>query len=422
MKRRFTLLIAMVMLLTAMATNVFASSANNNSKVSPKEWQEWFNGLSKEEQLSVNYEPASSNQLRFTNEDFKSIKDEFDTIFEINDSRTITLRGISNKMFIEFSSQEEALNKVKERCSNLLSQIKSEYNLGELSEDNWKDYYDGLYSIVDDTKNTIKISESDYEYRFLRSFFDIYENKYKNDKVDNISKIDYDKIVIDNGEEKSIKEVIAQNLPFYSDFNKEYFYETNSLDSSIYVDKFEKKSNLALRSADIDVDRAVSYATSYAENPNTSEYYYFRHGDCTNFVSQILEYSGVRQDVYESEYSGWWHKYNPSAFLNKHKHSRAWSVADVFARYMGVVLTRDNHRNFSANVFRGSIIAADFRNDGDWDHIAFVTAADGYVGDYGYYDYKVAQHTDNYHRWTSNSDNNWENIGGDGGLYGRIRY
>lgn len=51
----------MVMLLTAIATNVFASSANNNSKVSPKGWQEWFNGLSKEEQLSVNYEPASAN-------------------------------------------------------------------------------------------------------------------------------------------------------------------------------------------------------------------------------------------------------------------------------------------------------------------------------------------------------------------------
>ena len=61
MKKRFTLLIAMMMLLTAIATNVFASSANNNSKVSPKEWQEWFNGLSKEEQLSVNYEPASAN-------------------------------------------------------------------------------------------------------------------------------------------------------------------------------------------------------------------------------------------------------------------------------------------------------------------------------------------------------------------------
>lgn len=72
MKRRFTLLIAMVMLLTAMATNVFASSANNNSEVSPKEWQEWFNGLSKEEQLSVNYELAQSQQaLRLSDEDIE---------------------------------------------------------------------------------------------------------------------------------------------------------------------------------------------------------------------------------------------------------------------------------------------------------------------------------------------------------------
>ncbi|WP_311532458.1 hypothetical protein, partial [uncultured Anaerococcus sp.] len=72
MKKRFTLLIAMVMLLTAMATNVFASSANNNSEVSPKEWQEWFNGLSKEEQLSVNYELAQSQQaLRLSDEDIE---------------------------------------------------------------------------------------------------------------------------------------------------------------------------------------------------------------------------------------------------------------------------------------------------------------------------------------------------------------
>ena len=71
MKKRFTLLIAMVLLLTAMATNVFASLANNNSEVSPKEWQEWFDGLSKEEQLSVNYVPASLQQLSFTDRDIE---------------------------------------------------------------------------------------------------------------------------------------------------------------------------------------------------------------------------------------------------------------------------------------------------------------------------------------------------------------
>lgn len=69
MRKRFTLLIAMVMLLTTMATNVFASSANNNSEDSPKELQEWFNGLSKEDQLRVNYELLQS--LRLSDEDIE---------------------------------------------------------------------------------------------------------------------------------------------------------------------------------------------------------------------------------------------------------------------------------------------------------------------------------------------------------------
>ena len=80
MKRRFTLLIAMVMLLTAMATNVFASSANNNSEVSPKEWQKWFNGLSKEEQLSVNYESSQVLKALSANEVSKvNIDDKYET-------------------------------------------------------------------------------------------------------------------------------------------------------------------------------------------------------------------------------------------------------------------------------------------------------------------------------------------------------
>ena len=60
------------MLLTAMATNVFASSANNNLELSPKELQEWFNGLSKEEQLSVNYELLQS--LKLSDKDIEWLK------------------------------------------------------------------------------------------------------------------------------------------------------------------------------------------------------------------------------------------------------------------------------------------------------------------------------------------------------------
>ena len=72
MKKRFNLLIAMVMLLSTITTNVFASSANHNSEVIPKEVQEWFNGLSKEEQLSVNYELLQS--LRLSDKDIEWLK------------------------------------------------------------------------------------------------------------------------------------------------------------------------------------------------------------------------------------------------------------------------------------------------------------------------------------------------------------
>lgn len=69
MKKRFTLLVAIVMLLSTITTNVFASSANNNLELSPKELQEWFNGLSKEEQKSVNYDLLQS--LRLSDKDIK---------------------------------------------------------------------------------------------------------------------------------------------------------------------------------------------------------------------------------------------------------------------------------------------------------------------------------------------------------------
>lgn len=88
---------------------------------------------------------------------------------------------------------------------------------------------------------------------------------------------------------------------------------------------------------------------------------------------------------------------------------------------MGVVFTTKNHKNFSTNIHKGSIIASDNDNDGDWDHIGFVTAVDNHIGSYGYRDYKVAQHTNNYHLWTSDSDNKWEKVAAKGGKYARIR-
>lgn len=82
---------------------------------------------------------------------------------------------------------------------------------------------------------------------------------------------------------------------------------------------------------------------------------------------------------------------------------------------MGVASTTKDHKTFSTGINKGTIIAADFENDEDWDHIDFVVDSDNYTKNYSgkvYYDYKVAQHTNNYLAWTSSSIKGWGNIGG----------
>lgn len=51
----------------------------------------------------------------------------------------------------------------------------------------------------------------------------------------------------------------------------------------------------------------------------------------------------------------------------------------------------------------------DSNSDGKWNHVAFVTATKSGATSAGYRDFKVTQHTKNYHAWVS-SINGWENI------------
>lgn len=84
---------------------------------------------------------------------------------------------------------------------------------------------------------------------------------------------------------------------------------------------------------------AIAYAEKYATSPNTGAYYYFRNGDCANFVSQILEAGGIKQEVYSETWKGWWHttgNLHIPFISSEHKHSEAWSMVIPFARYMGV--------------------------------------------------------------------------------------
>lgn len=125
MKKRFTLLIAMVMLLSTITTNVFASSADNNSEVIPKEVQEWFNGLSKEEQKSVNYDLLQS--IRLSDKDiewlkwYNSLSKEAQRAVNSYPSQLLNVlssNGVSKVNFDDLKVNEDMINEDENKKTN----------------------------------------------------------------------------------------------------------------------------------------------------------------------------------------------------------------------------------------------------------------------------------------------------------------
>ncbi|HEL2382997.1 TPA: amidase domain-containing protein [Streptococcus suis] len=303
----------------------------------------------------------------------------------------IIINGIEEALFIEYIDQTNALNQFKENYYETLSIIQTTYNLGELTEANWEVYYSYLFEI----STQMDVIE-------LLNFFDIFENKYKNEQII---------ALVQTGTYEGLEFL----LPYTSQYVQQFVYTGEELQVSDFLTK-SKEMGIAERATALpNMTAAINYASRHATSPNSTKYHVFG-ADCTNFISQILEAGGIRQVTSTSEHEGWWHKYS-----GRHTHSVSWIRADTFARYMGVGYTTTSHTTFSTKLNRGTIIAADFTKDGSWDHLGFVTDAKTSKNSGGYYDYKVAQHTPNYHEWTSSSKNGWENVGQRGGRYAIIR-
>lgn len=322
-----------------------------------------------------------------------------DGIDEVIPGGHITVCGTENALYKEFSDPDEAIADLYCKIPSLLSTLADEYNLERLSNLNWMVYRDAMYKLVDSPDKPTTYTESSQDFRTLRAFFDIYENAAKNDEIVELF------TTINTTRSNNYTE-LALLLPYTSPLAKEFAAQN--------VRRTDEMQ--------ISIEDAISYASQYATSPNTPTYYYFSNGDCANFVSQILEQAGLTQNVSTSEYSGWWHT-RTSGFFGigyTHKHSRSWTMADTLSKYMGVVFTTTSNLTISENIQPGSIISADFDSDGDWDHVGFVTDKNLTVGSCGYYDYRVAQHSSNYHDWASTDANGWDTIEADGGTYARI--
>lgn len=332
-----------------------------------------------------------------------------DGIGTVSTKQTIYINGAEYPMYCTFDNSEAALNNISLEAGTLIALLKNTYNLDDFSAETVAEYYDASLEMFDNEQRPDWYTESNSEFQTFRAFYDIYENEGKNELLQ--SNIAARRIT--SSEKIALDCELLMLLPYNS-------YVAAAEENNVSL---EPPAEMRTLVNGFDTSLGIAYAKLYAESPNKSEYHYFSNGDCANFASQILENGGVSQVVYDSEYSGWWHKTSTNWLgIKTHTHSRSWTMADTFSRYMGVCATTTSNYTFSTNIVAGDFVAADFDSDGDWDHMGFVTGKQGYLPSDGYYDYQIAQHTSNYLAWASSSTNNWDTIGGDGGgTYARIR-
>ena len=308
---------------------------------------------------------------------------------DIIDGGFVIVDGMKCDLYAEYADIEEALHAFIADNYNFVKAIENYKGLTDLTNDNILAFneayieYFSTHSIISD-----EIMNSSVKFDM---FYDIYENTYINDRIRTV--------ISSTNIEKTEKEFLLANLlPYNSPYVKEYYKDKKiKLDNRFYS-----------------ISNAISYAYNYAYTPNTNSYYYYVLGDCANFCSQILEAGYYQQWYTGAPTTGWWHLNNTN-----HDSSESWRLVSPFVNYFGLYYSSTSHYSFSYNVAAGDVICLDYYNDGGWDHLGFVAQKSSYNSSLGYYDYIVAQHTNNYYLLVSAPSNKWETY--TSGKYGIIR-
>lgn len=164
------------------------------------------------------------------------------------------------------------------------------------------------------------------------------------------------------------------------------------------------------------VSRGVEYAEKYAKKANSKyKNWISSKKDCTNFVSQIKTYGGVKHHYSYVTIKAEQHLIKSKSwyYSSKNNYGGIWPSADKFAKFFGVKSKTTNFKTFSSNVKKGSFIAYDKENDGKWNHMAFVTSKSSKLkktNGVSYYDFRIAQHSKEYNALVSEAENAWEKI------------
>lgn len=158
-----------------------------------------------------------------------------------------------------------------------------------------------------------------------------------------------------------------------------------------------------------DGSTAAGYADRYSLNPNSGSYPVF-DDDCTNFVSQAVNYGGysmVGDGQSPTDDHNWY--MDPCPICGGYTWSNAWSVASWYYGFLGLDYpggwnwgtASGTSTNSSSGLNVGDVLFFDWDNDGGIDHAA-ILVGNGTDPDSGWSGDLADEHTTNrYHAFWS---------------------
>lgn len=370
--------------------------------------------------------------VKVTSNDKFMASNNLSDIGPVSYKTAISIEGEKINLYPTFDNLQSALDNIKANCNELLNNMAQVYELEPFSLRTVQLYYDRISEYENTIYEQYENSEVDNElfksikdsFPKMYSFFDIYENDRANLEILSSINVTGTTMVVQKLSLQNLNE-LKQLLPSNTG-GTEKIEEIEIRELGQVSTPMSYSGNSKFTVAD-----GVTYAVKYAASPNIVNYA-TKSADCTNFTSQIKKAGGV--PVYKTAYDedGWNYKntYNGSGFLHT-AYSARWVNAHKFVNFFGkktVYKTEnyDNKRtafiNFAKNIKKGSFIAYDEEGDGNWNHNAFVTylwhsgeSARRDISYHGssYKDFKIAQHSRNYHKWVSeNGDSGcgWEDL------------
>ncbi|MDH6350389.1 hypothetical protein M2298_002347 [Brevibacillus sp. 1238] len=128
----------------------------------------------------------------------------------------------------------------------------------------------------------------------------------------------------------------------------------------------EAPEGAALASYSYDGSEAADYALDYALNPNPN--YYTWNNDCTNFVSQALNYGGIpERGTTSGNYKKWYYR-------DRWDVSNSWiNVDDFYEVATNSYTIFGSDLDYASELSLGDVVQYDIDSDGDWNHTAIVT-------------------------------------------------